>query len=170
MLWSTTSAHFCFKILALQFWFLSLSKIGMSVENWHYQTNSNTSAIKLTDECRDIHLIKHWIGKSFLTVMTDSFMDIVFVGSLGDFSDYCQISGFRYPVESSKNGVWMHFECDFSPFWTQTLTWPHPLDGVLKIVKCFELLLGLVLNKNDLLLLLMFLLNLWKKAGGLSTG
>ena len=43
-----------------------------------------------------------------------------------DFSGYIRISGFRFLSESNKNGVEMHFECDFPSFRIQTLTQSHP--------------------------------------------
>ena len=43
-----------------------------------------------------------------------------------DFSGYSRISGFRFLSKSIKNGVEMHFECDFVPFRIQMLTQFHP--------------------------------------------
>ena len=44
----------------------------------------------------------------------------------GDFSGYNRILGIRFLWESSKNGVEVHFECDFAPFRIQTLAQSHP--------------------------------------------
>ena len=43
-----------------------------------------------------------------------------------DFFGYRWISGFRFPTGSSKNGVYVQFDCDFAPFRSQTLTQSHP--------------------------------------------
>ena len=43
-----------------------------------------------------------------------------------DFSGYSRSSGFRFLLESNKNGFEMHFDGDFSPFRIQTLAWSHP--------------------------------------------
>ena len=41
------------------------------------------------------------------------------------FSRYSWISGFIYLSESNNNEFEMHFECEFSPFRLQILTWFH---------------------------------------------
>ena len=43
-----------------------------------------------------------------------------------DFFACSQISRFIFLSESYKNGVEMHFECDFAPFRIQTLIQSHP--------------------------------------------
>ena len=67
--------------------------------------------------------IGSWHNCTWLPHMVD-----VFMMSLHgwDFSGHSWVLGFRYFSESNKNSFEMHFDCDFSPFRTQTLTWSHP--------------------------------------------
>ena len=50
----------------------------------------------------------------------------ILVLSWWDFSGYSRISRFRCLSESNENGFKVHFECEFSPFRIQMLTWSHP--------------------------------------------
>ena len=58
----------------------------------------------------------------FFQVLPSFFFFFFFHG--WDLSGYSRISGFTF--RKKKSGFEIHFDCDFSPFRIQTLTWSHP--------------------------------------------
>ena len=77
----------------------------------------------------------------------------------GNFPDYSQIAVFRLLSESNKNGVEMHFECDFQPFSIQTFNPIPPIYNFCSITN-FEWNVSSALTVSFYLALIFFFLTL----------